>query len=388
MDLDKIEDHAALTMRFTRANFVLNDGRTLHGGRLSRVGISVGGGLGKPRSGLAVFAGLTMDLAGVAWKNSGQGDPADFGTNAGDGIGYLGLAAHGFALTGGARIRSKLSQLDINDQFTTGMDTPIYRQGTPAGVRDTTRDSQEKEIQRGYVFNLYHAEGVSLGAVVEQFKSAVESGAQQETTRFTALRGLIQPEELMKRIDLRQLGVPSLGLDRFAAGVDYYGDTYKDIRRAAEQGTALPAASTKSMYELPIGVYDIAALGFRAVFTPELYPNPRFRSLEVGWTFRSPNYTELHINFDLGARGFAFYRGDGYTGGGEGFVAGGVGKYHFAFSASYNAPGSSNFFPIPDTVVYGVQAIIGPVDMARPLIPMIGQARDARRRGAEGKEAE
>lgn len=47
-----------------------------------------------------------------------------------------------------------------------------------------------------------------------------------------------------------------------------------------------------------------------------------------------------------------------------------------ALSYSYNSPDSGTFLPIPDVHVIGFQIVYGPVEMARPLLPIMPPASE------------
>jgi hypothetical protein len=347
-----------LAARSSPGTFVRNDGFANDGG-LTRYGISMGGGLGQP-SDFGVFAGLQFDLVSLSQF------PNFFATNKNfDSAGvaqallYAGVAVSGVQLTYGV----------FGDALPTGFDAA----GNFATPNDTTQGEYEAERQVHQFVTLQPVRGFSVGAAILKD----DDGGK----KLGAIRATLQPVQLFEALELEKLGVPTLGIERYAAGVDYYGDRFETA--AAEQ----PDSFTKDMYEVPLSLSDIFGTGLNARVSIEVAPTPSLRVAEAGWMYRAPGVIveDVLSDFAAGFRALMFKRGDGYKPSADVYIAMNPDWYKFfsmfgvpwlALSYSYNSPDSATFLPLPDTHVIGFQIVYGPVEMARPLLPIMPSARD------------
>ncbi len=360
MAIDRSQLFVESTGRFMKARIRLNDGNEMDA-VLERLGGGYWWGDGNPRTGFAWFSAFQSDV-GVATTANKAADAVIY-----DGLLFAGIAYHG--LTVGAGVRGGFtSGMDADGGFTlktnTGGAAVSPRTGAPSDAILPTRGRERVDKFRfgGFVTTVEHAEGLSLGAVLDRSFGA-------ET--LAAARALVQPEPLMRRLQLRSLGVPSLGVDRIAPGIDYYSDGFEAARQAAARGLPSPSASTRAMWEVPLAIDDLASVGLRVRAVAQVAPRPLFRLGEVGWT---PREKVLRA----GGRALGFRRGDGVVAGGEVYIGAGThsdprSDVAVTLSYSYNVPDSVTFFPVPNAQVWGVQFTLGPRQLGRPLVPMLMQ---------------
>ena len=374
---DKAPAFFELSMRSTPATLQFDDGARTKAG-ITRLGLSTGFGFGKPRTGFAAFAGIQVDMVATTEFPNIFVQKRE-GLEVGQGAVYGGLAVYGFQVSGGVMAETTGRGLNPQGYFTRRKFE--FREGTPPEVIDAAQNMNTDRLSTFLTFT--QAEGLTVGATLAKLQ-------QDAKTQLAALRAQLAPERLMQRLDLRErLGVPGIGLNRYAAEIDYWGDRYQELRRQAEalangvrsiQNVAEnPLGQTSEQrqetWEIPIFVNDIAGTGIRAAVIPQVKPEVKLRAVEAGYFL-----TVEHLK--LGARAFAFQRGSSFTGSGEAYVALQPGFFeHFSIfgvpwatlSYSYNAPESATFLPIPNAHVIGVQWVYGPPEMGRPLIPL--QAR-------------
>lgn len=382
--LDETPAYLELTLRSTPATFQFDDGAKMRAG-ISRVGLSMGAGFGNPTTGFAGFVGLQVDsVASTQFPNPFAGTTEGEGFDYGQGLLHAGLAAEGFQVTYGLMMSGdQASGLSPQGYFT--RQGRSYRDGTPEDVRPTS------ELSYSHFITFTQAEGVSFGATLAEVASHASAAARDPRgTVLAALRAEFAPARLMERLELRErLGIPGIGLDRYAAEIDYWGDRYHEVKRQAEEianGTRLgdgsdpadaPAApnARSETWELPLFLDDIAGTGLRVRIVPQLRPTLKLRAFEGSYRYQTER-------LKVGARSFAFQRGKRITGSAEGYLAfqPEFFKYMSLFgvpwmtvSYSYNTPDSATFLPIPNAHVAGVQWIYGRPEMGRPLVPLLAQ---------------
>ncbi|MCC6649217.1 MAG: hypothetical protein IT374_27065 [Polyangiaceae bacterium] len=356
MAIDRSQFFAESTGRFMKARVRLNDGTELDA-VLERLGGGYWWGGGRPRTGFAWFSAFQSDV-GVATTAHKAADAVIY-----DGLLFAGVAYHG--LTVGAGVRGGFtSGMDANGEFTlrsnTGASAASPRAGAPGDALLPTLGRERVDRFRfgGVVTTVEHVEGLSLGAVLD---------GSVASSPLAAVRALAQPEPLLRRAGLRALGVPSLGVDRVAPGIDYYSDAFEAGKKAAAQGLPRPALPAKALWEVPFVVDDLASVGLRVRAVTQIAPTTQFRLAELGWSQRD------HV-VRAGGRGVGFRRGDALVAGGEVFVGAGTSSpdhqdFAITLSYSYNVPDSVTFFPIPNAQVWGFQATFGPRQLGRPLVP-------------------
>lgn len=363
LDRDVSDYFYEATVRYAPGmRFVNNDGVLADGG-LERLGGGYWFGTGKPRTGVAFFSTAQLDAA-IADGRSDHGfkDAMIF-----DGILMAGMSAKGFTLMGGAR-----------GGFTAGLD----RSGRFALTQQAaaTPDTERRTDFRfnGWVFNFEQAEGLSLGAVLGDAVSQDVAGAASRQRVLAAVRGLLQPESLMRRAGIRAFGAPAVGVDRIDGGIDYYGDI---ARRAS--GTN---PSRAPLVEVPVLVDDLASVGIRVRAVTQVSPRPLFRLAELG-------YVRWTDGLHGGGRTVVFRSADRYVGSGEAFVGytltttekkgdgSSAPPVAATLSYSYNVPDTVTFFPVRDAHVIGLQFTVGSPLLARPIVPLV--ARTVPRTGDE-----
>lgn len=366
------------TLRATAATFKFLDGRSLDAG-IRRAGASMGFGSGKPRTETAWFFGVQIDSVEASSFPYFLKEIEGFETRALQGALYAGFAFRGFQLSAGTVIEEPLSSVDRQGFFTTSAGLPTFRSGAPVpgdGVEP------EKPGPRTSTFvTLTQAEGVSVGATIASIREDVAA-------TLAALRAEIVPSLAMERLNLRdKIGVPGIGLNRYAAGIDYYGDRFADIRDMANRAAAgfepdgVSLITGSDTYEIPLILEDIAETGLSLRAITQVAPKPLFRSAEASWQYRAEKAR-------LGAKASLFRRGDALTGNTDAYAAAcpyallfsipceGFMQLWLTGSYSYNSPDSSTFLHIPNAHVLGLQVVWGPPEMARPLIPALVRGHD------------
>ncbi len=378
--LDDTPGFFELTLRSMPGTFQFDDGAKMRAG-ITRLGLSAGAGFGKPTTGFAGFVGLQVDsVASTQFPNPFAATTEGEGFHYGQGLLYAGLAAHGFQVTYGLMMSGDHADgLSPQGYFT--RQSHGYRDGTPEDARPTS------EVSYSHFITFTQAEGLSFGATLAEAAShlgaAVESDPQG--LFLAAIHAEFAPAKLMERLDLRErLGIPGIGLDRYAAEIDYWGDRYHEMRRQAEEianmaqlASASQAATSTAneTWELPIFLDDIAGTGLRARIIPQVRPTVKLRAIEGSYRYQAER-------LKVGARSFAFQRGKKLTGSAEGYLAfqPEFFKYMSLFgvpwmtvSYSYNTPDAATFLPIPNAHVIGFQWIYGRPEMGRPLVPLLAQ---------------
>jgi hypothetical protein len=363
MAIDRSQFFLESTGRFLKARIRLNDGKEMDA-VLERLGGGYWWGDGHPRTGFAWFSAFQSDVA-IATTAKKAADAVIY-----DGLLFAGIAYQG--LTVGAGVRGGFtSGMDADGAFTLHSNTDSAvssRPGAPSNAILPTqaRAPVDKFRFGGFVATIEHAEGVSLGAVLDR---------SIDTSPLTAARALFQPEPLMRRLHLRSFGVPGVGIDRIVPGVDYYNDAFEAARQAAAQGLPAPTPSANATWEVPFVIDDLASIGLRVRTVTQVAPSTLFRLGEVGWS-------QSDQVLRAGGRMVGFRRGDKYVAAGEAFVGGRVwsmehGDSAITISYSYNVPDSVTFFPIPNAHVWGFQWTVGPEQFGRPLVPMLTRAAPA-----------
>lgn len=362
MERDQTEFAYEGVLRTMSARFQLNDGRVVTG-QLERIGGGYWWGHGHPRTGVAFFSAAQMDV-GIA-ETGKVADAIVF-----DGLLLTGVAYEGLSAAVGLR-GGFISGMTADGQFTSGDAGAIsYRPGAPGNaIPQPSGGKVEKLRFGGVVTAVEHAEGVSLGAVLDR-ASAGSSGF------LAAMLALVQPAALMERAGARDFGVPGLGLNRISEEIDYYGDTLSATRDRVAQGLpAPPRRLSAPIYEIPAVVDDLATLGIRLRAVTQVSPEPLFRLAEVGYAYRGDPLR-------VGGRAVGFRRGDSYVASGEGFAGFGTTAtedspgFSVTASYSYNVPDSVTFYAIPNASVFGLQFTAGPEELARPIIPLVKRAKN------------
>ena len=364
MDVDSAPGYVSDGIgRYMPASFRYADGRTFKGTLFRITGTSAIGG-GNPRTGTAWFGGISLDIAGI---DAGGGTRV---TQNIDGFLFVGGAWKGVMVSGGLRFLSGWTNLDAQHRFAVSGPESFYRPGTPPSViSNGSGDAVKATPYAMPMINIHHAEGVTLGGAFDVVEKQLPDGTYTASRTLSVLRGLLEPEPWIRRIDLRKYGVPLIGLDRFAPGVDRWGDHAVEARKAYNENKVPAPSSDKATYEVPFGVDDLAQTGIRVKGVAGVYPERFVREVEVAWAYSIKN-------FEAGARAFAFRRVGKYEGSGEAFAAvnaGGI--FRFAISYSYNVPESSTFYPIPNASVLGLQFTFGDTRFARPIVPLLACAK-------------
>jgi hypothetical protein len=291
-------------------------------GALMRFGIATGLGAGKPRTGFAAFGGFQFDY-GMA-----QRAPAYFSSG-----GTLGAAVEGIVY-GGASYKGFMAtySLLLGQGFTLADDT------------DAVAHAPTQMI------NLYNQEGVAIGGVAAKRLDG--------DTILAALRAELAPEKMLERLDLRDHGLFRAGVGRYEAGTNPYLD---------------PEPAPEPQWEVPLGVDDLASLGFRLELVPQVFPTPRFRRASAGWVYQSEKLVgggQVGLvgrggRYDPSAEVFAVFHPEWF----KYFSLWGVPR--ISVSYSYNVPDPAAFFPVDHAHVVGVQYVYGPPEFGRPLVPVI-----------------
>ncbi|MBI3201036.1 MAG: hypothetical protein HYZ29_05780 [Myxococcales bacterium] len=365
MDRDQSEFFYEATLRWMpNTRFQLYDGRVVKA-PLERLGGGYWWGEGHPRTGTAFFSAFQMDV-GIAAAGSNS-DAVIF-----DGLLLTGAAYHGLSVAVGVR-GGFTAGMTGDGQFTDGGEVAVpYRPGAPGdAIPEGAGAKKEKLRFGGFVTSIQHAEGFSLGAVLDQ--TQVGSGEL-----IAAVLAQVQPVALVERAGLRDVGVPGLGLNRISEEIDYYGDQLEATRARVEQGLPAPPRKLSApLYEVPFVIDDLASIGLRVRAVTQVSPDPLFRLAELGYAYRGDI-------FRVGGRAVGFRRGDAFVGSGEAFAGYGVkgsaksGGWALTGSYSYNVPDSVTFYSIPNASVYGFQLTVGPEELARPIVPLVARERSAK----------
>ncbi|MBI4815152.1 MAG: hypothetical protein HY791_02765 [Deltaproteobacteria bacterium] len=222
-----------------------------------------------------------------------------------------------------------------------------------------------------------------------------------------------RPEKLAQRLGLSPWLTPLLGLARYAAGVDYYRDLAEGAETVADAGRA------PSAYEVQLGVDDLFQLGLGLKAGAQVSPTPLRRLAQL--EFHNGFYVDIteHTSASVvgGLRALIFRRGARYVPSTDAYLALGLSaafgeeasssneleevgepdsnwrvrpaaSYWVTASYSYNSPDSVTFFPIPDAHVIGLQLVVGALELARPLVPIVSPRKDKPDSGEPTKSAD
>ncbi len=305
------------TWRGMVTHFQAGDGTVFTGG-LNRLGLSAGTLRGRPDE-FAWFIGGAIDGALVSPNHSGM---RQYDCQTMDLVAYTGLSIQSVAASVGARYNTGWSNLDANGQF----------------------GGTEKPKGHGaYIATLHQTEGLTFGGLFGPSPQTSAPGAMSQKDALTILRGFFQPERLFERNDWRDIGLPSIGVERIAAGVDYYGDQYDQVRTALASASPLPSPVGAKL-QFPLQMIDIAGAGLAFRFIPQVTPNVMLRSAEGGFEF---GQGVVHVAAKAGAtkRAASYHVSAQLT----------LSFWTFLrVSYAYNIPDSTTFFPIPEAHVFGV----------------------------------
>ncbi len=364
--LDMMRDHVAflaaqdrydaslayitLGFRGAPARFAYNDGRTPWGAAV-RGGTTVGFGFGAP-SELSVFTGAWVDLvqAGAFEPNAGL-------IKGVEGLLYLGVGFRGFQLTVARYVHGDpAASGDGFGNLSWGSDAQT---GGP-GEATSLEPSEQRAL------TLYHTSGASVLATW-----AVVPSADLDGTHYELVEARAQLQPLKRWLD-KKYGLPMLALQKLSGDRGYYGEPPPQRATAASPGQA-EASAPPSPYETELGSDDLLGLGIRAHTKVQLYPTPKFRTLEAGayrdkgpWTvaFRAHVYRRLDTTQASVDSFGAFRIGDPKPGN--------IGlPFSVALSYSYNSPDTATFIPLPYAHVVGVQAVLGVPEVAKSLVPIV-----------------
>jgi len=371
MDVDSAPGYVSDGIaRYMPGKFRTSNGQVFNG-TLVRITGTSSGGWGQPRTGRALFGGFSGDVALV--------DAASGGYRAQniDGFFFFGGSYHGVMATVGVRFISGWTNLDAAHRFTFGSSGPqvLFRPGTPDEVtRTESTEALRPKQWAAPLLNIHHAEGATLGGAFEVVERQLPDGTYTAGRTLSALRGLLEPEPWIRRIGARYLGVPLVGLERYAAGVDRWGEHGKEARIAHNEGRTPPPSSDKAQYEIPFGADDVMSTGLRLVGIVAVYPQSFLREVEAAWAYSTGP-------LEAGAKAFVFRRSGKYETAAEAFAAWAPGPYfRIALSYSYNVPETTTFFPIPNASVFGMQFTFGDNRFARPIVPLLACAKANRAR--------
>lgn len=331
LKIDRPPSMLEASMYGAPAQLILPDG-TQRGGSVIRFGMGFGVGVGQPRTGVAAFGGILADFAYVQDKmppKLSDWESLAIGPNA---LFYGGLAAKGFAATASYAAHQ-----------------PLYYEEQYGG--SPSRSSQET------LLTLSHVEGVSVGGAL------ADAGGD---TVLAAVTGLVRPEEVLERADLRRFGVFGLGLTRFASGIDPYREEAND-------------ADSPSLIEVPVSADDLGELGLRVSIVPQVTPRFALRRAVVGYVWEGLD------RFLVGGQAGVVTRGGGPRPTIQ-IYASALGESEeekkpligpprrqrglIALSYAYNAPDSVAFFPFDGAHVFGLQVVNGRQEFGRPLVPV------------------
>lgn len=367
---------AGISVNQARANYLRSDG-VVFKGALSRTALVLSAGLGRPATDLAFFGVLNLNGVGAAsypnipFRSDGSDhiQANTFGILGALGVAYKGwVAQFGLFWRGYDLTSDGLGRLSSCPQDEYCSATSTQRPGAPTAVQLI---HEEKRLTNKMV-TLENASGYSLSALFGSFEDLAADGTRRTKTELASLRALAQPNNLLPRA----LGLLGVGITTFAPDIDYYGDRAKAARDALARGQQVPPAD-KGIVEFPIVGDRLANTGAIARVVLQGYPSPNFRLAEVGYVFEGDETASFLPQ--AGARAKVFRRDTSITASAD-LYAGffwvfsqsnrlhegrGVSTY---VTYSYNTPDSSNFVPISDAHVIGVQLVFGnPAAMPPPV---------------------
>lgn len=337
--IDKPGTFVELAFHGAPARYALPNG-VERNGSLVRMGIGMGLGVGKPRSGVAAFGGLLVDY-GMAQGSSPISSDETLGM-AVDGVMYGGLAVKGWTATVAGLARQPFAFSEAVGGPTEGQDVAIP-----------------------VAFTLYNQEGAALGAI----KSTDATGRAV----LANLRGDFRPELLLERTDLRKYGVFGVGLSRFAENLDLYQEH-------------APGASIPATYELPLAADDLVETGLRVAVVPQVAPSPTVRRAQLGYVFASDKLV-------LGTQAGVLNRANKVSPSIQAYTAfrpewfkyfSPWGSPRITVSYAYNVPDPVAFFQVDGAHVIGVQYIYGREEFARPLLPIYRSTEELEDAAQEG----
>ena len=377
-----------IASRGAPAKYRMSDGTTLDGG-VARVLLALGG-----RSAilpnLAVYGGLQLDHASAsdfpnvfATSGSSEGKGEKVVGFFSEAVIHGGISFDGIGLTGGVLAQTMRYDADPAGRFVPygypDNEDRSFRAGTPALVRAR---QGEQQTQWNYFVNLAYDRDYSLGALFSEVEQRTEQGQSEVQRTLTALRAMAQPRELLSGISSSAMGFPGVGLNRYAPGVDYYGDRFEGLQRAVRDVAPIPPTRDKALYEAPLIWDRILGSPVSARFVPQFSPELLFRLADLSASFQADI-------FEAGARAMVFRRGDAYTGAGDLYAGVYLTEpearqgYSFNVSYSYNSPDSATFLPLPNAHVLGLGFMFGLPEAMPPPVPI---ARDPLEQGKEADE--
>lgn len=377
------------------AKYTMSDGTTEEGG-LAR-NLLVLGGRGGDRE-LGFYGGLQLDWATASgFPNPFQAIGQDNGNRgtvvagAGELVFHGGLSVSGVSIAGGFLLQASRYDADPAGRFIrNGLPDEVEREFRPGSPESL--ESLGQQTHGTYFVNLDYDEGYFLGALVGKADEVRKDGERVQQTTVSAVRALAQPYDLIRSMKLPEaVGFPGLGLNRYAPGVDYYGDRFQQVKDAAETGAAPPATRDDAIYEIPLVSDQLGGLPIATRVIGQVSPTPMFRLADVSVHAPENDYVRA------GARAMFFKRGDGYTGSFDAYgglymtldESPGENRNYEAGLAvllaySYNSPDSTTFVPLPNAHVFGIQVSVGLPEALPPPVPIFRDPLD----DLEAKEGE
>lgn len=381
--LDSTPLTVAAGVRAAPASYSRIDGKNTDAG-LGKVLYAFSLGAGRPATGVAVFGGVNVSQvrpSGFPNVTALSGDEGSLIRAHSNGIvAFAGMAFYGWALEL-ALFRKELGyDADDRGRFQPG---GCDSQSGCSFTREPREGAPVAGPPRSYRFNdtsfMLHFEqksGYSASLLLDNVRSINSAGDLVARRTISAFKALAQPEALAHNL----LGAVGVGLNRYAAGVDYYGDRVEEVRADAANNDVPRAAGKQAMFEVPIISQGIAGTPFDARVVMQVYPRPIARLLEVGYSTSTTLWEELVPQAGVQAK--LFYRGDGYVPSADAFLGifwlysrraadpeaenKGLGIYA---SYSYNSPDSLTFLPVPDAHVLGIQVAYGNPMALPPPVP-------------------
>lgn len=327
----------------------------------------MGGGFGRP-SKLALSFGLQAENVGVSsWPNFMKSLDGYAANNA-QAVYYLALASQGYQLSAGGMAEMGFTGLDAQGRFSPSATPYTYRPGAPPNLAQTQAGVGKRQSSTSFFASLTHREGVVLGGT---FAKVREQLGDDATTRLAALRGQLRPERWVREKLEELRGIPSIGVDFFARGVDPYADRYAALRRRAEALAAgVPpsdAPSPGAIVQLPLAFEDILGSGAYARVVPQAAPKATLRMVDVGC---GRSFGDEDVAFGFGVRGTAFQRSEAWTGSAEAMVGLTTRLVSARVAYAFNVPDAAVLLPIPNAHVIGFQLVYGRAEVALPITPI------------------
>lgn len=361
------------------AKYLMADGTTLDAG-LARWLLAFGGRYADLAPGFSVYGGVQLDVASVSdWPNimgpagSSKGKGETIVGFYSEALIHGGVTYEGLSLAGGAMATSIRFDADPSGRFVpegypdeSGRN---FRPGTPGLVRAR---QGEQDNSWTYFVDLDSDRGYSLGALISEVEQLSERGGYSMDRSLAALRALAQPRDLIGPVLPKNTGYPGIGLNRYAPGLDYYGDRFEELQQAVSEVRDLPPTRDEALYEIPV-VWDyMLGVPVSTRLVPQVAPEVLFRLADVSASFHEGV-------FEGGARVMGFRRGDGYTGAVDVYTGVHVtdpkDRTGFSVNVSYsfNSPDSATFLPLPNAHVLGFGMVLGLPEVMPPPVPI---ARD------------